>query len=181
MYTFLGAEFPANIKPIGVKGSFNNTPYVMKTGDFDSIFSFVKKVVKKITGRERAGIGLAIGEFNPGVAAYWQVGSNYLVLNGALLRTMSAIARNAEEFSAFITVILMHEYLHSVGFIDETEARNMTRKVIGAYFGENHPAVKMASGDIWDLYPQLLESRPKPDKRILIVPGFATEDASYFA
>ncbi len=181
MYTFFDAKFPVNMKTSGIKGNVNHAPYVLKNGDFDSIFSFVKKVVKENTGRERAGIGLAIGEFNPGVAAYWQVGSNYLVMNGALLRTMSAIAKNADEFSAFVTVVLMHEYIHSIGFIDETEARSITRKIVGTYFGENHPAVKMASGDMWDLYPQLLESRPNPDGGIFIVPGFATEDASYFA
>ena len=52
-------------------------------------------------------------------------------------------------------MVLTHEYLHSLGIIDELEVRNMTYSLLASLAGENHMATKMARNQPWDLFPEL--------------------------
>ncbi len=149
--------------------------------DFDGVFILVKKAVKVVTGRERSGLGLAMSNLPVTVGAYWQVGGNYIVMNEILLHEMSKIARDNREFNSFVFMILAHEYLHSVGYIDERNAREMTRKVAEAAFGRDHPAYLMSSDDIWRLYPQLLQLRGGDGSKLKIVEKFDSSSLDYFA
>ena len=149
--------------------------------DFDGVFSIVKKTVKFVTGRERSGLGLALSNLPVTVGAYWQVGGNYIVMNDILIRKMSNIARNRREFNSFVFMILAHEYLHSLGYIEEWTAREMTRKVAEAAFGKEHPAYIMSSDDVWKLYPQLLELRGGDGSTLKIVEKFDSDSLDYFA
>lgn len=148
---------------------------------YDDVFSLVKKSVKKITGRERSGLGLALSDLPPALGAFWQVGGNYIVMNEALILAMKMIAKTKVEFNSFVFTIMAHEYLHSVGFIDESEARVMTAKVSREYFGETHPVSVMSDGDLWSLYPQLRYVKGGDGSILRIVNKFDTDSTSYIA
>jgi hypothetical protein len=52
-------------------------------------------------------------------------------------------------------MVLTHEYLHSLGILDELEVRNMTYRLLSSLVGEHHMATKMARYQPWDLFPEL--------------------------
>ena len=149
--------------------------------DYDMIFHVVKGSVKAVTGKERAGLGLALSDLPPTLGAYWQVGGNYIVINEALVNEMARISHNPLEFNSFVYMILTHEYLHSVGYIDELSARRMTATVAGKTFGTEHPAFRMSNNDVWRLYPQLLGVKGGDGSSLKIITKFDSSSLSYFA
>ena len=149
--------------------------------DYDRIFSIVKKSVKTVLGKERSGLGLALSDLPVTLGALWQVGGNYIVMNEVLVKAMSRIAKTPREFNSFVYTILTHEYLHSVGYIDEFQARQMTALVAKQTFGSEHPAVIMSSGDIWKQYPLFLSLRGGDGSVLKIISRFDTDSTSYIA
>ena len=71
---------------------------------YDSIFMTVKKVVKSVTGQERAGLGLALSNLPSGLGAFWQVGGNYIVMNELMIDAMEKIAKDNFEFNSFVFI-----------------------------------------------------------------------------
>ncbi|MGC8608848.1 MAG: hypothetical protein ACP5UV_03130, partial [Thermoplasmata archaeon] len=128
--------------------------------NYDEIFNAVKKYVKTVLKRERSGIGLAIGEFDPKIAAYWQLGTNYLVLNGSLLRTIENTVNNPEIMKDYVMVVVMHEYIHSLGYTDEMTTRHLTYDVFNKVLGSRNEATIMSSKDLWEYFPQFKMARP---------------------
>lgn len=149
--------------------------------DFDKVFSVVKSTVKMATGKERSGLGLALSDLPATLGAFWQVGGNYIVMNQALIDAMSRLTTSPREFNSFIYMILTHEYLHSLGYIDEMEARQMTAVVSRKAFGENHPAYVMSNGDLWSLYPALRTVSGGNGNKMKIIGNFDSSSTSYIA
>jgi len=171
------------------RGKFSNVPlgeglFVTSLDskmDYDSIFEVVKESVKQVTGKVRSGIGLALSDLPPTLGAYWQVGGNYIVMNENLVRAMLRLSSSEREFNSFVYMILAHEYIHSLGYIDEMEAREMTARVARAAFGEKHHAARMSSGDIWNMYPQLKYAGNGNGNSLRIVSKFDSSATSYIA
>lgn len=149
--------------------------------DFDKVFSIVKATVRMATGKERSGIGLALSDLPATLGAFWQVGGNYIVMNQVLIDAMSRLTSSPREFNSFIYMILTHEYIHSLGYIDEMEARKMTAVVAKKAFGENHPAFAMSNGDLWTLYPELRTVAGGTGANIRIIGNFDRSSTSYIA
>ena len=147
--------------------------------DFDSVFSVVKKSVRSVTGKTRSGLGLALSNLPAGLGAFWQIGGNYIVMNEILLDAMKQITKNTREFNSFVYLILTHEYLHSVGYINEEDARIMTHKVAVATFGKEHPASIMSSDDLWKQYPILISLKGGDGSLLKIVSKFDMDSTSY--
>ena len=149
--------------------------------DFDKVFSIVKSTVRSVTGKERSGIGLALSDLPATLGAFWQVGGNYIVMNQVLIDAMTRMTSSPREFNSFIYMILTHEYIHSLGYIDEMDARRMTAIVAKKSFGENHPAFQMSNGDLWSLYPDLKNVAGGRGESIRIVGNFDSSSTSYIA
>ena len=179
---YIKSLFSAAENPSPNIGTLNDNLFVPALDnemDFDNIFSIVKKTVKQVTGKSRAGLGLALSNLPTGLGAFWQVGGNYIVMNEILLDAMRHITKSIREMNSFIYVILTHEYLHSVGYIDEEEARIMTHKVAEAAFGKEHPASVMSAGDLWKQYPILLSLEGGDGSMLKIVSKFDMDSTSY--
>lgn len=148
------------------------------TADYDRVFSVVRAAVRKVLGVERPGLGLGLSDLPPSLGAYWQVTGNIIVMNEGLVRTMQAHAASPLEFNSFVYVILAHEYLHALGYLDEGEVRRVTALVTRGAFGPDHPATRMAEGDLWRLYPFLAYAPRGDGRRLRLVRGFdrATTD-----
>jgi hypothetical protein len=85
---------------------------------------------------------------------------------------MRAMAASTLEFNSFVYVILAHEYLHALGYFDEAEVRRVAAYVTRRAFGADHPATRMAEGDLWQMYP-FLRYAPRGDgRRLRLVPDF---------
>jgi len=139
---------------------------------YDGVFRIVRDVVHRILGRERPGLGLALSNLPPQLGAYWPVTGNLIVLNEGLVAAMRASSTSPLELNSFVYVILAHEYLHSLGYLDESAVRKVTAEVTRAAFGPDHLATRMAEGDLWRMYPFLAHAPPGDGRRLRIVPGF---------
>lgn len=139
---------------------------------YDGIFRVVRAAVHRVLGIERPGLGLALSNLPPQLGAYWPVTGNLIVLNEGLVQAMRASATSTLEVNSFVYVILAHEYLHALGYLDETAVRRVTARVTRVAFGADHPATRMAEGDLWKMYPFLAHAAPGDGRRLKIVPGF---------
>jgi len=147
--------------------------------NFDHVFRVVRSTVRGVLGRERPGLGLALSDLPASLGAYWPVTGNLIVMNESLVDAMRAHARSPREFNSFVYVILAHEYLHALGYLSESQVRPLTAQVARAAFGPEHPATRMAEGNIWAMYPFLGAAPNGRGARLRIVPGFdlATTDS----
>ncbi|MGC8645359.1 MAG: hypothetical protein ACP5UO_03710 [Thermoplasmata archaeon] len=147
--------------------------------DFDSIFTLVRKAVKSYLGKERVGIGLALSSLPAGLGAFWEVGGNYIVMNRNLIGAMKSMGRSSLEINSLVFVILMHEYLHSLGVLDEAGARELTRRICSNFFPEDHPAYLLSEKDPWQVYPFLMTAPGGRGEEMEIVRQFDTNSTSY--
>lgn len=121
------------------------------------IFEIVKEVVRKAMDTGRAGLTLGLAEMGGGrnfwIGAFYPVGSNIIVMNRTPLRRI--FETDPSLFNAYVFTILLHEYIHSLGYIDENKTRNMVYWISQEIFGEDHIVTEMAK-DIGKFFPNLV-------------------------
>jgi len=110
--------------------------------DYGDVFDVVKKAVKQSIGRERAGLMLYLGNLPLQVGAFHGVGSNGIVVNRKLLSSISF--ETIAELNSYVFTLLLHEYLHSLGYMDEGNVRRLVYEISRENFGEDHPAARFA-------------------------------------
>ena len=117
-----------------------------EAGRVEEIFELVKDAVRDSLARERAGLMLGLSDL--GIAAkgfvggYHQMGSNAIILNSSVLRRISRAS--PDNLKPYAFSVLLHEYLHTLGILDEARTRLLTYKICMDHFGEEH-AVTMIS------------------------------------
>jgi len=123
---------------------------------FDCIFSLVKELVRKTIGRDRAGLMLGLqnlgGTQSSWLGAYYPLHSNLIVMNQFPLKRLSDTS--PELVKPYVFSILLHEYLHSLGFIDESSVRKLTFDISKRILGLKHIATEMAL-DITKFLPKM--------------------------
>jgi len=126
--------------------SMNLTVQLDKCHDFGDIFELVKETARKILGRRRVGLMLYLADLPRTVGAYYTVGSNAIVVNRKLLKQVSNSVESLTELNSYVFTILLHEYLHALGYLDEGEVRSLVHKISVESFGEEHPTSQMSTG-----------------------------------
>lgn len=159
--------------------------------EMPEIFETVKKDVRKVKHWHRAGLrlGLAEWEVYPGgfIGGMHIYPGTDIVMNISPLRIMLKAKKDDLIIWAYTYHILLHEYIHSLGIIDERQCRNETIKVSKEIFkDENHPALKLARNGIGEYMPNFHIIYPPPGRRpdnmtIEIVYGFDRESQTYFS
>jgi hypothetical protein len=122
--------------------------------DYDQLFELVKRVVEKQIGRHRAGLALVLADMPNTIGAFHPVGSNSIVLNKALVRAMRSVV-GGSHVNSFIFMVLMHEYLHSLGFLEERDVRKLCRDICKGALGPEHETVSMSTGNWLQDHPEL--------------------------
>ena len=120
-----------------------------RSQNFREVFTLVKKSVKDTLNHERTGLLLYLRDMPLKVGAYHQLGTNGIILNRVLLEQVIQTTASRIEVNAFIYYILLHEYLHTLGYIDERRVRELTYVVAEETFGPTHVATKMAVEGPW--------------------------------
>lgn len=124
--------------------------------DLPDLFELVKRAVKESLGRERSGLMLAMADLGnpPGgfVGAFYPVDSNIIVMNKVPLKRMEGL--DPSLYRAYAFHLLLHEYLHSLGVVDEGGTRARVYQISAETFGKDHPISKMAA-DISRYVPML--------------------------
>ncbi|HEX9913725.1 MAG TPA: hypothetical protein VGB32_02310 [Candidatus Bathyarchaeia archaeon] len=141
---------------------------------YGDIFTLVKKAVKRSLELHRVGLMLYLGNLPIRVGAFHPMGTNDIVINRRLLGSTKSLKEKSQVFT-----ILVHEYLHTLGFSDERQVRRLTYKVCQENFGKSHPAVEAALTGPWsDLTEEDFEEM-EPELNLELVRDFERVDIGY--
>jgi hypothetical protein len=126
-----------------------------EANSFDEIFDIVKAATEEDLGRHRAGLTLVLGDIPNNVGAYHEMGSNAIVMNRNILKVVQKLSRSKERTNSYIFMILLHEYLHSLGFADDAQVRGLSKRITARFLGDRHPAAEMAVRPLEQFFPDL--------------------------
>ena len=112
--------------------------------NFGDVFEIVKKTVEHSLGQRRSGLMLYLAELPEQIGAFHGVGTNGIVMNKRALDAVTHSARTMREINAYVYSILLHEYLHSLGYIDEEQVRKLVFEISKDNLGSDHPATEIA-------------------------------------
>ena len=122
-----------------------------KAEGYGEVWKIVKDTVKSILGKCRVGMMLFLDDLPLNLGAYHSVGTNNMVLNKSLVEIVEATAKTKLEVNAFIYTLLIHEYVHALGYLSEDEARRLVYQISRSCFGENHVTTRLALNSPWSL------------------------------
>jgi hypothetical protein len=149
------------------------------------IFELVKTLVLKSMGKSRGGLmlGMAnLGNHPQGFfGGFFPTGTNVIVLNRVPLQRIKET--RPELYKPYVFNVLLHEYIHSLGFLDEADVRSKVLQITREALGEQHLATQMAenAGEFIKhlAYPDVTW---KPDDvGMELVAGFDRSSVSYIA
>ena len=149
-------------------------------------FEGVKEAVRKSEGRSRAGLMLGLQELgtspNGFIGAYYPMSSNIIVVNKTPLRRIIDI--NLKLFKPYVFHVLLHEYIHSLGFLDERTTERKTYEISKDNFGKKH-AITQLSINMKQFFPNLVYPNygwlpPEKIPAIELVYGFDRSNTSNY-
>lgn len=145
--------------------------------DIPEIFELVKQAVRATTGKERSGLMLGLSDLGGGpdgfVGAFYPVATNIIVMNtmplGRIRETDPAL------YKPYVFHVLLHEYIHALGIIDEGATRAKAKEISERVFGPEHPATALAV-DMSRFMPKLVYPiqgwKPEGEPTLQLVKGF---------
>ena len=148
------------------------------------IFELVKKAVFDTKKGRRSGIMLGLADLGAGkykwIGGYHVLSSNSIIMNSRPIDFIKS--NNPGLLKPYEFVILLHEYIHTLGIIDERECRDLTHEICLDIFGFNHVVTKMAK-DISQFLPYIQTAEygwePPQDLNVYYIRGFDRSSASY--
>jgi hypothetical protein len=154
--------------------------------NFSEVFQLVKKSVKSSLGKRRTGLMLGLADLPEYIGAFHQMGSNFIVMNRSLLDQVTHLAKDRRYLNAYVFYTLLHEYLHTLGYVDEGEVRRLTRQICARVLGPDHPATRLAADGPAVVFPEITfqhhaEVRSRRLPKFEIVREFEREYKSYVA
>ena len=132
-----------------------NRRVLSRAGGFDQIFEMVKTATENSLGMHRAGLTLVLGDIPNSVGAYHEMGSNAIVMNRNLLRIVEKLSKSKGKMNSYVFMILLHEYLHSLGYMNDREVRTLGRRITDEFLGTKHVAAEMAVRPLDQFFPDL--------------------------
>jgi len=151
-----------------------------KAQGFSEIWEIVKDTVKDSLGEHRVGMMLFLDDLPLQLGAYHPLGTNNIVLNRTLVQIVEAATQSKRLVNAFVYSLLVHEYLHALGHVSETEVRPLVYEVSRNYFGEDHIVTVLAKKSPWTLLRGVPLGRIEAPKRVIeIVQDFEKSNQKY--
>jgi len=158
--------------------------------EMPEIFEQVRHDVKTIYGRHRAGLSLGLVDMGMYRGAF--IGGMHFAPGHDIVMNTKPLEFIIKEhphdiIRAYTYHILLHEYIHSLGVLDETMCRQITLNISEEIFqDESHPAVVLAKKGLGILFPnlKLIYSSPNlsPEGlKIEYIKGFDRESYSYYS
>ncbi len=112
------------------------------------LFELVKEVVWKALQRDQAGLMLGLAELGIGgqrvLGAFYSPDANTIVMNKTVMSHVKKLA-DPLLYNSYCFYILLHEYLHSCGFYDESQNRQIVAAIAASCFGPGHAVTKLAT------------------------------------
>ncbi len=128
-------------------------------------------------GRERAGLMLGLANLGGGpqgfVGAFFPIATNIIVMNSLPLQRVRET--DPALYKPYVFHILLHEYLHTLGIIDEAATRQRAYEISANLFGKDHPVTLLAA-DLSRFIPKLVYPlygwQPDEEYKLDLVKGF---------
>lgn len=147
---------------------------------FSEVWKIVKDNVRTVLKKQRRGMLLFLDDMPLRLGAYHPLGTNNIVLNRALVQIVEATTRSQKLLNSFVYTILLHEYLHALGYVSESEVRPFVYKISKECYGEEHIATRLAKRGPWSLLKGLPLDALKAPKRVMeIVKDFEKTNQRY--
>lgn len=153
-----------------------------RSNTIPDIFEIVKEVVWNVIKKSRAGLDLGLvelGNLPQGfLGAYYVSGSNIIIMNETPLRRIRET--NPRLLKPYIFSVLLHEYLHSLGYFDERQVKRLTYEISMNIFGIES-VVTDISRDMRKFFPNFIypEGAPQIDKPIKLIKDFDKSSIRY--
>jgi len=168
---------------INTKGiSMDFVDRLSKCSDFSCIFDMIKRAVEMTMGKRRVGLILGLSDLPNYVGAFHQMGSNFIVMNKRLLKEIIR-SGNRDLINAYIFHVLLHEYIHSLGYMNEQKVQVLTHAISEKVLGPGHPATLIAKygiGSVFSNISRLDHYEPRRIRNIEIVEDFERDNLNYF-
>ncbi|MHA1299339.1 MAG: hypothetical protein ACTSO9_07890 [Candidatus Helarchaeota archaeon] len=125
------------------------------------IFEKVKRDVDRVINRHRAGLSLGLIEMGISrrgfIGGMFFSGGTMILMNSSVLRLLISKNEISDEILlAYVYHILLHEYIHSLGYLNERECREITYYITKEIIhDEEHPAYIMATRGISVFFPEI--------------------------
>lgn len=153
-----------------------------KCENFVEVFELVKKTAERSLGQRRAGLMLYLARLPKHIGAFHTMGTNGIVMNRNTLDMVTHGARSLREINSYVYSILLHEYLHSLGYMEERDVRKLVYDVSLDAFGPEHPATKIASKGPSAIFPDIvLNELPTQDPEIEVIPDLEGNSKRYIS
>lgn len=155
-----------------------------KARTFADIFEIAKDIVREFLGAEQAGLLVGVTDLGANsqgfIGAFYSLNANMIIINkrplGRILQTNPAL------YNYYLFHVMLHEYVHSIGSFDETQARQLVYEMSQHYFGANHLVTQLAS-NIEKFMPSLTypshDFQPPQDINIEFVRGIDKKNTNY--
>jgi len=146
------------------------------------VFEIVKDIVWKTIKKSRAGLDLGLvklGNHPRGfLGAYHVLGSNIIIMNETPLKRIQET--NPDLLKPYIFSVLLHEYLHSLGFFNENLVKRLTYEISCEIFGKNSLITEI-SRDMRKFFPNFVypEGAPRIDEPVKLVRDFDKSNIRY--
>lgn len=141
-------------KIITAEDKINNNDKLRTLKDFNEVFEFVKYSIISVYEMKRAGLSLMLHGMPTTVGAYHVLGSNIIAINSILLDQVKEYSASIVEYNSYLFTVLLHEYLHTFGILDEQKVRQMSVELCEKFFGREYMVTDIAM-DPLKIFPQL--------------------------
>lgn len=159
---------------MGVNSMKNYPQKLEEAKTLPDVFELVKEGVRRVLKTGRAGLTLGLAELGGGaqtwIGAFYPLGSTTIIMNRTPLRRI--VETDPRLFTAYAFHVLLHEYIHALGYADEKSTRTLVALISSELFGTEHPVAQMAH-DIRLFFPQL--TYPAPGAALEDVEGLLLE------
>ena len=150
--------------------------------DFGDVFELVKKSAERSLGLRRAGLMLYLAKLPKHIGAYHTMGTNGIVMNRTILDMITHGAKSLREINSYVYSILLHEYLHALGYMEERDVRKLVYDVSLETFGPDHPATQIASRGPGAMFPEIsLHDVPTDTPDIEVIPDLEKSSQRYIS
>lgn len=157
-----------------------NQKRIMDAQGYDEMWKLVKDNVKRVLKKERVGMMLFLDDLPLRLGAYHPLGTNNIVLNRSLVQIVEATTKSRKVLNAFIYTLLLHEYLHTLGYTQESQVRSVVYEISSTCFGNEHVTAQLAKLGPWSLLKDLpLDVVSAPKRLMDIVKKFEVANRGY--
>jgi len=183
---YFSIVLPWRVKILSSRTSVSFSERLDECDSLSDMFELVKQSVKRFLNRQRAGLMLGLADLGMRrgyfIGAFHPVNSNIIVMNKRPLE-LALRSTDKKVFNAYCFHLLLHEYLHSLGYVNEGDVKKLTFEVCELAFGRSHPATVMAERGIAAYFPKVryfdLESPVPRSLEIELVKDFDRSSVTY--